>query len=399
MSLSQVITTRPYPLASNAATMLHWLERGLGALCAAILAVLLAVVLSAVVLRYGFGSSFLGSDELAIWLHVALVSAGAPLAINSALAMRLDVFTRLLQPAGQAVAQVLADSFVIVGGLVLSFGGSEIVALLGGVSPTLGLPEWVRFALLGVGGALTVLVVTLKLLSEKRAAMLVASLVIAAVLYFGADDIDPLRYLPPSVVLAIIAFLGLVVAAPLPHAFLAAAYLAIPFGSTMPEPAMVASVVSGMSKFLLLAIPFFLLAGGLLMASGVAGQLVRFASSLVGHRRRGAGPDHSSDQRVVFRSVRLLGRQCCLRRQHLPAGTGQPRLSAGTGGAIIAATSVLDNVIPPSIAFLILAAATNLSVGSLLAGGFVAGAVMAVALAVAIHLTVKVRATEARATA
>ena len=37
-------------------------------------------------------------------------------------------------------------------------------------------------------------------------------------------------------------------------------------------------------------------------------------------------------------------------------------------GAIIAATSILDNIIPPSIAFLILAAATELSVGSLLVG-------------------------------
>src|SRR5690606_6451613 len=56
-------------------------------------------------------------------------------------------------------------------------------------------------------------------------------------------------------------------------------------------------------------------------------------------------------------------------------------------GAIIAATSVLDNIIPPSIAFLILAAATNLSVGSLLVGGALAGAVMAACLAAAFHLT------------
>ena len=38
--------------------------------------------------------------------------------------------------------------------------------------------------------------------------------------------------------------------------------------------------------------------------------------------------------------------------------------------AIVAGVSMLDNIIPPSIAFLILASATNLSVGSLLVGGF-----------------------------
>ncbi|WP_143150053.1 TRAP transporter large permease subunit, partial [Agrobacterium pusense] len=67
-------------------------------------------------------------------------------------------------------------------------------------------------------------------------------------------------------------------------------------------------------------------------------------------------------------------------------------------GAIIAATSVLDNVIPPSIAFLILATATNLSVGSLLVGGFFAGGLMAVCLAVAIHFSVRSVDTLPRAT-
>lgn len=51
-----------------------------------------------------------------------------------------------------------------------------------------------------------------------------------------------------------------------------------------------------------------------------------------------------------------------------------PQLTArGTpperAGALIAAVSVLDNIIPPSIAFLILAAAVDLSTGKLLAGG------------------------------
>ncbi|MGO6908809.1 ABC transporter permease, partial [Rhizobium ruizarguesonis] len=69
---------------------------------------------------------------------------------------------------------------------------------------------------------------------------------------------------PPSIFLGLIAAIGLVLAAPLPHAFLAAAYVVIAFGSSLPEPAIVSATVTGISKFLLLAIPFFLLAGGLL---------------------------------------------------------------------------------------------------------------------------------------
>lgn len=371
----------------------------LGAFCAGLLALLLGVVLVAVALRYGLGASLLGSDELAIWLHVALIAFGAPLAINSALAMRLDVFTRRLPPAGQAGSRVAADSFVVIGALVLVFGGGEIIAMLGGISPTLGLPEWVRFAFLGAGGGLTLLVLGLQRLAEGRVVALAVSLMVGTGLYFGAGALWIATALPPSLVLGLIALVGLIVAAPLPFAFLAAAYLAIPFGSTMPEPAMVASIVSGMSKFLLLAIPFFLLAGGLLTASGAAGHLVRFAASLVGHKRAGLA------QTTLLTSVLFSGASgSSVANAAFGASTFQPELvkrgyPPAQAGAIIAATSVLDNVIPPSIAFLILAAATQLSVGSLLVGGFVGGAVMAVALAVAIHFTVRSGPAETRAPA
>src|SRR5690606_39353215 len=73
----------------------------------------------------------------------------------------------------------------------------------------------------------------------------------------------------------------------LPISFIAAAYLAIAFGSPLPEQAVVSYTVTGMSRFLLLAIPFFLVVGGLLAISGTAAQIVRFAASLVGHRRAG----------------------------------------------------------------------------------------------------------------
>jgi tripartite ATP-independent transporter DctM subunit len=386
-------------MAEQAGRLLRGLEGLLGLLCALLLAALLGVVLTAVALRYGFGGGLFGSDELAVWLNVALVAAGAPLAVNSALAMRLDVFTQRMPGWGQGIAALLADAFVLVAGLVLVLGGAEIGQLLGGVSPMLGMPEWIRFALLGGGGALTLVALALQRVAERRGPRLIAALAVAVVVYGAAAELQLPSGLPPSLVLGLIALVGLVVAAPLPHAFLAAAYLAIPFGSSMPEPAMVASVVSGMSKYLLLAIPFFLVAGSLLTASGVADQFVRFAAAMVGHRRGGLA------QTTLLTSVLFSGASgSSVANAAFGATTFQPELAKrgyppAQAGAIVAATSVLDNVIPPSIAFLILAAATNLSVGKLLVGGFVAGAVMAVALAVAIHLTARAEGLAAPATA
>ncbi len=385
------------PAARIAGRILGPLESVLGFLCTAILATLLASVIGAVVLRYGFGTGFIGSEELGIWLHVALISFGAPLALNSALAMRLDVFVARLPAGGQAVAAVMADVFTVLAGLILAFGSMRISALLGGVSPMLGLPEWVRFGFLGAGGALILLVLILQRLSEGRAARLAVALAIGIALHVAATQVIIPTTLPPSIVLGLIAAIGLVVAAPLPHAFIAAAYLAIAFGSPLPEQAVVSSTVTGMSKFLLLAIPFFLLAGGLLTISGTASQIVRFAASLVGHRRAGLG------QTTLLTSVLFSGASgSSVANAAFSSATFQPELvkngyPPAQASAIIASTSVLDNVIPPSIAFLILAVATNLSVGSLLLGGFVAGGVMALCLAVAIHLTASEQTTRPRA--
>ncbi len=385
------------PVQSLARALLAGIEAMLGAICATLLAALLLIVLTTVVLRYGFNTGLLGSEELATWLYVALIAFGAPLAINSALAMRLDLVTSRLSPAAQRVTAVFADVFTLMSGLILSFGSARIASLLGGISPTLGLPEWIRFGFLGLGGFFIVIVLGLQRISENKTADVLIAGIIATALYITVSHSHIDTDLSPSIVLGLIALIGLLVAAPLPHAFLAGAYIAIAFGSTLPEPAVVSSTVTGVSKFLLLAIPFFLLAGSLLTAAGIAQKIVHYASSLVGHRRAGLA------QTTLLTSVLFSGASgSSVANAAFSSATFQPELvkrgyPPAQAGAIIAATSVLDNVIPPSIAFLILAAATNLSVGALLVGGFFAGAVMAVCLAVAIHLTVKEQVAQPRA--
>ncbi|TAM94592.1 MAG: TRAP transporter large permease subunit [Rhizobiaceae bacterium] len=380
-----------------AARLLRAIETALGALVAAILAALVLEVLAAVVLRYVFHTGFLGSEDIGIWLNVALVAFGAPLALNSALAMRLDVFATRLPEAGQRGAAVVADVFSVLTGLVLMSGSAKIAAMLGGISPTIGLPEWVRFGFLGIGGGLLLIVLFLHRIEEGRGGAILYSTLAGVALYFAVPHLALATALPPSIILGLFAALGLIVAAPLPHAFLAAAYLAIAFGSTLPEQTVVSATVTGMSKFLLLSIPFFLLAGNLLTISGVANQLVRFASSLVGHRRAGLA------QTTLLTSLLFSGASgSSVANAAFSAATFQPELvkrgyRPEQAGAIIAATSILDNIVPPSIAFLILAAATELSVGSLLVGGFFAGVLLAACLAIAIHFSVRIERPQPRA--
>lgn len=363
------------------------IEAGLGGLAAVLLAILLLTVLTAVCLRYVFHTGLVGSEELAIWLHVALIGLAAPLGLNGPLSMRLDVAVRSLPGSGRAAAQAAGDVFSILAALTLAGGGLDVAVMLGSTSPSLGMPEWIRFGFVAAGGALVLLLLVLRRTAEGTGAAVLMSLLIGGALYLCLPLLEIEAGFPPSLVALLITGAGLLLGAPLAHVFLTAVLLVAPFGSSLPEPAILSSAVGGMSKFLLLAIPFFLLAGGLLTASGAAACLVRLAVSLVGHRRGGLA------QTVLLAGVFFSGGSgSSVANAAFAATSFHPELVRGgygpeRAGAIIAATSVLDNVIPPSIAFLILAAATNLSVGSLLVGGALAGVVMAVCLAAAFHLT------------
>lgn len=371
-------------------------ERGLSGIVtaleivgAALLALLFAVVIAAVIRRYVFGGGFVWSDELAIWLHAALIAFGAPLAATSALAMRLDVIVGLLPASGRRVAAVLADAFAVHGSLVLTLGGASVAALVGGISTALGLPEAWRFAVFAIGGGLTLLIVLARAGLDRSWGSAALSLVIGIAFYWLAQQATGFFVEPPSLLAAAWAGLGLLIGAPLPFALLAGVSLSGAFGGLLPEPAIVQNTVSGVGKFLLLAVPFFLLAGELLTEGGLAERLVRFAGALVGHFRAGLA------QTALVASVLFSGASgSSVANAAFGAKVMAPTLIArgyppAQAGAIVAGVSMLDNIIPPSIAFLLLAAATNLSVGSLLVGGFAAGGVLALALAIGIHLSVR----------
>jgi tripartite ATP-independent transporter DctM subunit len=369
--------------------LLAHLVRALEWAGAAVLAMLFLVVMAAVARRYLLGGGLVWSDELAIWLNVALVAIGAPLAATSALAMRFDVVVGLLPPAGRRLAAILAEAIAIHGALVLMLGGASVAALVGGSSTVLGLPESLRFAAFSIGGGLTVLIVFWRAALAQSWPAALAALALGSVLYGVAQFQTGLFVEKASLVAGLAAAAGLLLGAPLPFALIAGVSLSGAFGGLLPEPAIVQNTVAGVSKFLLLAIPFFLLAGELLTAGGLAERLVRFAAALVGHFRAGlaqtalvasvlfSGASGSSVANAAF-GAKVMA-PALVKRGYPPANAA----------AIVAGVSMLDNIIPPSIAFLILAAATNLSVGSLLVGGFVAGGVLALALAIGIHLSVR----------
>ena len=84
-------------------------------------------------------------------------------------------------------------------------------------------------------------------------------------------------------VLIVIGALLACIAIGVPIAYaLGLAALAAAWWSDIPPEAIMLQISSGVSKFSMLTIPFFVLAGAIMAEGGMAGRLVRFANAMVG---------------------------------------------------------------------------------------------------------------------
>ena len=145
----------------------------------------------------------------------------------------------------------------------------------------------------------------------------------------------------------------------------------------VPLESVALKMFTGIEKFEIMAIPFFILAGNFLTHGGVARRMIRFATSLVGHLPGGLGLgavvacalfaaiSGSSPATVVAVGSILL-----------PAmvKAGYPvRFGAG----VVASAGGLGILIPPSIVMVMYAVSTNSSIGALFMAGVVPGLVLA----------------------
>lgn len=142
------------------------------------------------------------------------------------------------------------------------------------------------------------------------------------------------------------------------------------------------SLASGLDSFVLLAIPFFILAGNIMLRSGFAKFLFAFMQSLVGKVPGGASVG-ATGATAIFGAMTgsSVASAAALGRVMIPtmAGLGYPRpFTAG----LIAAGGTLGILIPPSVTFVIYGEMAQQSVKDLFIAGVVPGIVAATAIGI-----------------
>jgi C4-dicarboxylate transporter DctM subunit len=149
--------------------------------------------------------------------------------------------------------------------------------------------------------------------------------------------------------------------------------------TTVPVDTVALKLFTGIEKFEIMAIPFFILAGNFLTHGGVARRMINFASSMVGHWHGG---------------LALAGVMACA--LFAAVSGSSPATVVAIGSIILPAmvkqgfptSGALGILIPPSIVMVMYSVSTNTSVGQL----FMAGVIPGLALATMLGLTTWYRA-------
>ena len=145
-------------------------------------------------------------------------------------------------------------------------------------------------------------------------------------------------------------------------------------------------MIAGVDSFTLLAVPLFMLAGGLMNAGGITQRIFAFVEAAIGHVRGSLGYVNIGAS-VVFSG---MSGAAVVDAAGLGAIEIKAMREAGYDAkfavGITAASSTIGPIIPPSIPAVVYAVTAGVSLGSLFLAGILPGLLMALALAVAVFL-------------
>lgn len=148
------------------------------------------------------------------------------------------------------------------------------------------------------------------------------------------------------------------------------------------DPQIVAqNVINGADSFPLMAVPFFMLAGELMNTGGLSRRIVNVALAAVGHVKGGLGYVAILAACVISAlSGSAVADAAALSALLVPMMVQAGHSKARSAG-LIAASSVIGPIIPPSIGFVIFGVIGGVSITKLFLAGLVPGLIIALALA------------------
>src|SRR5258707_1265806 len=199
-------------------------------------------------------------------------------------------------------------------------------------------------------------------------------------LYLAWDFVAPASVPSSGALMLVGFFITLFGGLPIGFALALAALIFIWVEGTLPGVIFAQQMARGIDNFVLLAIPFFILVGYLMEANGMSVRLIELLQRAVGRMRGGLNV-------VMVTSMVLFSGISGSKMADVAAGGSvlipaarKSRQNPGNAVALLAASAVMAETIPPCINLIILGFVANLSIGGLFVAGLLPAALMALVL-------------------
>jgi tripartite ATP-independent transporter DctM subunit len=363
-------------------------DRAIGAVvepvAAALVAVELILMMAAVIARYVLHSALAWSDELALILFLWLTMLGAVVAYRNGEHMRLTTFLRRASPGLRETLDILSATGVAVFCIgLLPACWSYFNEGRFEVSAALQMPRAYAYAAMFAGLALIAALAVLRLIEadRKRVAIVLAATAVAIAAGFA---LHPALASLGNVNLLIFFVFGLgvavVIGMPIVFCFGLATLAYVAFTTSVPLNAIVSRMDQGISNFVLLTVPLFILLGALVDATGIARRLIDAIASLVGHLRGGLSIVLVVAMYLVSgisgsKTADMAAVAPALFPEMERRGSNRDEMIA-----LLATSGAMAETIPPSLVLIVIGTVVGLSIADLFTAGLLPATVAAIAL-------------------
>jgi tripartite ATP-independent transporter DctM subunit len=352
------------------------------AIAAILLAADLLVVCGSVLLRFLFNAPVEWSDDVARGLMVGSSFFGAASALARGENLGVAFFADMLPTKLRSVVDAVSAVLVTLIAAYVAYNAIKLGGLTSGQTTGSGLPLELTFYPMGVG-ALFMTVFAIEIFLGRPVRDMIAGLIATGVivgLYLAWDFLAP-DTVPSSGVLMLVGFfVTLFGGLPIGFALALAALIFIWVEGTLPGVIFAQQMARGIDNFVLLAIPFFILVGYLMEANGMSVRLIELLQRAVGHMRGGLNVVMVASM-VLFSGISgsKMADVAAVGSVLIPAAR-RTRQNPGSAVALLAASAVMAETIPPCINLIILGFVANLSIGGLFVAGLLPAGLMALAL-------------------
>jgi C4-dicarboxylate transporter DctM subunit len=365
------------------------LDIAVESVAASLLVTTVVIALLQVFCRYILNSALSWPEEAAKFAFAWFVFLGAAMITRRAQHIVIDIVPRSLGPQALRYHALAVRVISVAVATFLLIYGLDLVQKSTFTSPALQWEYTYLYLAVPVGAALSLVFLALTPVAGFRGEPVALASTIAGVAFYfllesaaGTSAIGYFGVVWPLVVFAIgLMLLGV----PIFDALIFGTFVAfLPQGELALLP-----IPQGMTNaldYLLLSIPFFMLAAGLMNVGGITERLVGLASTLVGHFRGGLGHVNVLTNTLMGGvSGSSTADAATIAKTMVPAmeRRGYPK---PFGVALTSAGSILANMIPPSMGLIIYGSLASVSVGALFVGTIVPGLLMALTLSIVVYI-------------